>query len=548
MSIVVYRAREVVTLDPSYPSGEAVAVSQGRILHVGSNAEVADALRDQDFTVDARYAEHVIVPGFIEAHGHLFSDGALGQLVWTGFDDRPRPDTSVARGCQSLEDVISRLRERASVSDTPVVGYGFDPVFHDGRALRREDLDRVSTTQGVVVVNASGHLAYANSEQMRRCNVTVSTDVKGVIKDADGVPTGEFHETAMALVLDEHSVIARDPERAVRDGGELLRQVGVTSASDMALFAAGDAFETYMRVANEAGFPVRVFYSPSLGDMARRFAADDLFSHLSALRQRSTARFQMGPLKLITDGSIQGYTGKLKWPGYCADDDHGFLILDEDAIVERMQPYHDAGFQFALHTNGDEATEVALGAIGRVLARSPRLDHRHRLEHCQMASRSMLRTMATLGVGANFFSNHIYYWGDIHRTRTMGPDKARRMNPARSALASRITISLHSDHPVTPVNPLFTMWCAVNRRTRSGHQLGVEECLTPLEALEAVTLGSAYLLHRDNELGSIEVGKYADFTVLSESPLEVDPLKIKNIRVIDSVLGGEPVGLHPDKA
>ncbi|MHB1252201.1 MAG: amidohydrolase [Acidimicrobiales bacterium] len=548
MSIVVYRAREVVTLDPSCPRGEAVAVREGRILHVGSNAEVVDALRDQDFTVDTRYAEHVIVPGFIEAHGHLFSDGALGQLVWTGFDDRPRPDSSVALGCQTLEDVISRLRERARVSDAVVVGYGFDPVFHDGRALRREDLDRVSTTQGVVVVNASGHLAYANSEQMRRCNVTASSDVKGVIKDADGVPTGEFHETAMALVLDEHSVIAGDPERAVRDGGELLRQVGVTTASDMALFAAGDAFETYTRVANEAGFPVRVCYSPSLGDMARRFGADDLFSHLSALRQRSTARFQMGPLKLITDGSIQGYTGKLKWPGYCADDDHGFLILDEDAIVERMQPYHDAGFQFALHTNGDESTEVALRAIGRVLARSPRLDHRHRLEHCQMASRAMLRTMATLGVGANFFSNHIYYWGDIHRTRTMGPDKARRMNPARSALAARITISLHSDHPVTPVNPLFTMWCAVNRRTRSGHQLGVEECLTPLEALEAVTLGSAYLLHRDNELGSIEVGKYADFTVLSQNPLEVDPLMIKDIRVIDSVLEGEPVGPGPHEA
>ncbi|MHB1209473.1 MAG: amidohydrolase [Acidimicrobiales bacterium] len=542
MSIVVYQAREVLTLDRSCPRGEAVAVSEGRILHVGTYAEVIEALRDQEFRVDDRYAEHVLVPGFIEAHGHLFSDGALGQLVWTGYDDRPRPDSSVALGCRTLDDVISRLSERARSSDTMVVGYGFDPVFHDGRALRREDLDRVSTNQGVVVVNASGHLAYANSEQMRRSAVTASTDVAGVIKDTQGVPTGEFHETAMALVLDEQSVIAGDPERAVRDGGELLRQVGVTSASDMALFAAGDAFETYTRVANEAEFPVRVFYSPSLGDMARRFSDDGLFAHLSTLRERSTAKFAMGPLKLITDGSIQGFTGKLKWPGYCGGEDHGFLILDEDDVVARMQPYHDAGFQFAVHTNGDEATDVALRAIARVLARSPRLDHRHRLEHCQMASRAMLRTMATLGVGANLFSNHIYYWGDIHRTRTMGPDRARRMNGARSALAEGVTISLHSDHPVTPVNPLFTMWCAVNRRTRSGHVLGAEECLTPLEALEAVTLGSAYLLHRDNELGSIEVGKYADFTVLSENPVEVEPMTIKDIRVIDSVLGGEPLG------
>jgi predicted amidohydrolase YtcJ len=352
----------------------------------------------------------------------------------------------------------------------------------------------------------------------------------------------------MALVLDERSVIASDPERAVRDGGEMLRRVGVTSASDMALFAAGEAFDTYATVANETDFPVRVFYSPSLGDMARRFSADGLFAHLSALRSKSTARFAMGPLKLITDGSIQGFTGKLKWPRYCGGEDHGFLILDEDAVVERMQRYHDAGFQFALHTNGDEATEVALGAIGRVLATSPRLDHRHRLEHCQMASRSMFRRMATLGVAANLFSNHIYYWGDIHRTTTMGPDKARRMNAARSALAEGIAISLHSDHPVTPVNPLFTMWCAVNRRTRSGHVLGEQECLTPMQALEAVTLGAAYLLHQDHELGSIEVGKHADFTVLSQSPLEVAPESIKDISVIDSVLGGTPVGEDPRAA
>ena len=542
VATVVFQARQIVTLDRSCPHADAVAVRDGRVLHVGALDQVLGLVRDQDFTLDNRYGEQVIVPGFIEAHGHLFSDGALGQLVWTGFDDRPRPDSSVARGCRTVEDVIVRLSDRARETGTTVIGYGFDPVFHDGRSLRREDLDRVSSSEGVVVVNASGHLAYANSLQMERCGVTASTDVKGVIKGARGLPTGEFHETAMSLVFDERSVFAGDPERAVRDGGELLRQVGVTSASDMALFAAGDAFETYARVANESDFPVRVFYSPSLGDMARRFSGDELFGHLSALRDRGTARFAMGPLKLIADGSIQGFTAKLKWPGYCGGEDHGFLILDEAAVVDRMQPYHDAGFQFAIHTNGDEATEVVLGAIGRVLAQSPRRDHRHRLEHCQMASRAMLRTMANLGVGANLFSNHIYYWGDVHRTMTMGSDKARRMNAARSALAEGIVISLHSDHPVTPVNPLFTMWCAVNRRTRSGHVLGVEECLTPLEALEAVTLGSAYLLHRDDELGSIEVGKFADFTVLAQNPLEVDPMVLKDITVIDTVVGGVPVG------
>jgi len=152
----------------------------------------------------------------------------------------------------------------------------------------------------------------------------------------------------------------------------------------------------------------------------------------------------------------------------------------------------------------------------------------------------MFRRMAKLGMGVNLFVNHVYYWGDIHRTRTVGADKARRMDATATALREGVPMSIHSDHPVTPVNPLFTMWVAVNRRTRSGHVLGEHERITPLQALTAMTLGGAYLMKRDHDLGSIEVGKWADFTVLAESPLDVDPMHIKDIRVVDTVLAGTP--------
>lgn len=540
MSIVVFRARELVTLDPSCPVANAVAVVDGRILHVGTYDEVVEALGERRFAVDSRYEHDVMVPGFIEAHGHLSSDGALGQLVWTGYDDRARPNATQTTGCRDVDAVVDRLREHAEHATSTIVGYGFDPVFHAGRSLRREDLDRVSVTQGVVVVNASGHLAYANSFQMSRHGVDATSNVKGVMKDGSGQPTGEFHETAMALVMSDTAASQSDPERSMRDGGALLRQAGVTTGSDLALFAAGDAFSAYQRVANEEGFPARVVYSPHLGDMARRFASRELFDYLSELRGRDTPRFSMGPLKLTADGSIQGFTGKLKWPGYCSGEDHGFLLLDEDAVVEQMSAYHEAGFQVAIHANGDEAIEVVLGALDRVLQHSPRRDHRHRLEHCQMASRAMMRRMATLGVGVNLFSNHIYYWGDVHRTLTMGPDKARRMDAANTALREGLVISLHSDHPVTPVGPLFSMWCAVNRRTRSGFELGPEERISARDALIAVTLGSAYLMRRDDELGSIEVGKHADFTILEENPLRVDVMAIKDIAVVATVVAGRP--------
>ena len=538
MPVVVYRAREIITLDASCPIATAVAVNDGRVLHVGTYGEVSDGLRDQTFSTNDQFIDRVMVPGFIEAHGHLTLDGSLGHLVWTGYDDRRRPDGSVSKGCRSLGDVIERLRERANDVTGTVVGYGFDPVFHDGRSLRRDDLDQVSDHQGVLVVNASFHLAYANSAQMQRCGIDESSTDKGVMKDASGVPTGEFHETAVLLVLGDASIFASDAERSARNGAELLRQAGVTSGSDLALFAAGDAFEVYARVANSEDFPVRVFYSPHVEEMAKHFEPESLLAHLSTLRSKGSDRFAMGPLKWIADGSIQGFTGKLLWPGYCGGDDHGVLIFSEDDLFEKVLPYHEAGFQLAIHTNGDDAIATVLRALERVLQRVPRFDHRHRLEHCQMATKAMVQKMAALGVGANFFSNHIYYWGDIHRTTTMGPDKARRMDPARSAVEEGVAFSLHSDHPVTPVSPLFTMWCAVNRVTRSGYQLGASERLTPLEALRAVTLGSAFLLKRDDQLGSIEVGKWADFTVLAENPLRVDPMTIKDIEVVSTVVAG----------
>ncbi len=542
MLITVFRAREIVTLDSSCPVADAIAVRDGRVLHVGMYREVRDALNDEEFDVDERFLGCVIVPGFIEAHGHLLMDGALGQLVWTGFDDRPRPDGTVAKGCRNIEDVIERLRERAKESNTTVVGYGFDPVFHDGRSLRREDLDRVSSELGVLVVNASFHLAYANSRQILTCHVDSSSEDRGVMKDSTGEPTGEFHETALNLILGDVNIFGADSERSIRDGGELLRQAGVTSGSELAFFAAGAVLETYSRVVNSPSFPARVFYSPHVQEMAKHFDADQLLAHLQDLRENESDRFAMGPLKWIADGSIQGFTGKLLWPGYCGGDDHGFLIFREEELVDNVVAFHQAGFQVAIHANGDETIAVALAALERVLHKAPRFDHRHRLEHCQMASRAMLRKMAALGVGANFFSNHIFYWGDIHRTKTMGADKARRMDPAASALEETVAISLHSDHPVTPVGPLFTMWCAVNRLTRSGHHLGGAEALTPLQALRAVTLGSAFLIKRDHELGSIEVGKWADFTVLDQNPLTIEPMSIKDIQVVTTVLAGAVQG------
>ena len=201
-------------------------------------------------------------------------------------------------------------------------------------------------------------------------------------------------------------------------------------------------------------------------------------------------------------------------------------------------PFHRAGLQLHIHTNGDEATEVVLDAMTTLLARDPRPDHRHTLQHCQMADAAQLARIRALGMCVNFFANHLYYWGDAHYAQTIGPDRANRMDAAGSAQRLGIPYALHSDAPITPLNPLFTAWCAVQRETASGRVLGEHERISVDDALRAITLGAAYTLKMDHLVGSIEVGKFADFAVLDDDPSRVAPARLKDVRVWGTVLGG----------
>jgi predicted amidohydrolase YtcJ len=168
----------------------------------------------------------------------------------------------------------------------------------------------------------------------------------------------------------------------------------------------------------------------------------------------------------------------------------------------------------------------------------PRLDHRFTLQHVQLADAAQFRRMAALGVGVNLFANHHFYWGDQHRSITVGPERAERMNACATALREGVAMAIHSDAPVTPLAPLFTAWAAVNRHTASGHVLGAAERITVPQALRAITLGAAHCLGLDGEIGSIECGKQADFCVLHDDPLAAAPQALKDVGVWGTVQGG----------
>lgn len=536
----ILRAKSVITLDSAVPYADAVAVMDGRVLHTGTFAEVSADLAGRNPVVDDTFGDKVIVPGFIEGHTHILEEGALSRFPWIGAYDRRTPDGGVQKGCPDHVSALDRVARAHSESPDPatvLTCLGWDPNMAKSPGITRTMLDDISATRPVFVLQSNGHVGHANSAMLSFAGITRDSSEHGIVRDGNGEPTGELREMALALVIGPHVRLDAGGSRTAMDAALLARRAGCTTVTDLAFAATAHAVEEYRAWSDDPAFGVRVVYAPLI-QLLNMVHDGDVLEHVNDLRAFDTDKFRMGPAKFVIDGSIQGRTARLNWPGYCCGSPNGEWLLEPDEMYEAMLPYHRAGHQLALHTNGDEAIDRGLDVYTRLLNEHPRVDHRHRLEHVQMATEEAFMRMKATGVAANLFANHVYYWGETHRNDTMGPAKARKLDAAGTALRLGVPFSLHSDAPVTPVDPLFTMWCAVNRVTSAGHLLGPSERITGLDALRAMTIDSAWLLHLDREMGSIEVGKRADFTVLEADPTSVDPMAIRDVSVEATVLGG----------
>jgi hypothetical protein len=228
----------------------------------------------------------------------------------------------------------------------------------------------------------------------------------------------------------------------------------------------------------------------------------------------------------------------MRWPGYYNGAENGLWYIAPDQLAQIYEQALAKGVQVHTHTNGDEATQLAIDTLEAALRKHPDFDHRFTLQHCQLADAAQFRKMARLGMCVNLFANHHFYWGDEHYTLTVGPERATRMNACRTALETGLPMTIHSDAPVTPLGPLFTAWAAVNRITASGRVQGEHERITVEQALHAITLGAAITMKMDDRVGSIETGKRADFAVLLDDPTAVDPATLKDVRVWGTVQGG----------
>ncbi|NYT62553.1 amidohydrolase [Alcaligenaceae bacterium] len=540
--ITVYKARSVITMNPMQPRATHVAVCDGKILGVGDEASLSGW---GPATLDETFADKVLMPGLVEGHCHLM-EGGMWNFVYVGYYDRRGPDGRLWTGLKNFEDVIARLKKAHAALDNPsdpIYAWGFDPIYFGSQRMTTTHLDQVSATSRVVVFHASAHLMNVNTAMLQEANITKETAIEGVVMGADDKPTGELQEfAAMYMVYRKTGNLffdAGQTEQGIWNFGKVGQLAGVTTATDLVNDLSDSTLKALTSVTGHEDYPLRIV--PAYAPM-RDLENKALERVLPALKYNSN-KLHFGVIKLVTDGSIQGFTARVRWPGYynppAGAQKNGIWLIPPHNLKDIIKTYHDAGLTVHIHTNGDEATEVTLDAIEKVLEESPRWDHRHTLQHCQMADAYQFKRMANMGVCANLFANHIYYWGDAHYSMTMGPDRANRMNAAATAKATGVRFSLHSDAPITPLAPLFTAWCAVNRTTATGRVLGESERISVQDALHAMTLGAAYTLKLDGEIGSIEIGKQADFCVLEDDPLEIAPESLKDARIWGTVLGGK---------
>jgi len=536
-STTIFSAKNILTMNSYQPVATHVAVRDSRILGVGSLDELGHW---GDYTLNEIFADKILVPGFVEAHCHAMN-GSVWENTYVGFFDRTDPNGRLWPGIKTLDGVVERLIEIEHTLDDPeetLVAWGFDPIyFTDGVRMNLEHLDQVSRDRRILVQHSNGHLLNASRKVLELAGVDSTTDVEGVMKDADGEPTGELGEMAAQFMAYKVTDVRRFDGINSNDlwtFAKTATNVGVTTATDLHARVQDQNIQSYVEVTKNADYPLRLV--PAAG--ALTMSIQDGPSHVAQLKQHNNDKLYLGLCKIMTDGSIQGFTGRLKWPGYINGKPNGIWNLPPQTLTEMVGAYHAAGLQMHMHTNGDEASELMINAIEAALHKNPRPDHRHTLTHCQMADESQFRRMAQLGICSNLFTNHIYYWGDQHYSLTMGPDRATRMDACGTAKRLGVPYTIHSDAPVTPLDPLFTAWCAVNRQTASGRILGPNECIEVDDALRAITLGAAYTLHLDHLIGSIESGKFADFAVLEQDPTELPPENLKDVPVWGTVVDG----------
>ncbi|MEM7410149.1 MAG: amidohydrolase [Myxococcota bacterium] len=527
---------DIVTVDENGSVAEAVAVLGGRILLVGGEEQVL-AHRGPDTEVhDLEGA--ALLPGFVDPHSHF----ALHGVPFSGFANVSRPPVGSVTSIPQLIDALKELAERTRKQPGDwIIAYGYEKEgLVEAREVTRDDLDPHFPDNPVVLIHVSSHGAVLNSAALARAGIDASTPTPpgGLIvrKPGSQEPAGLLMETPFFAVM------GAMPQPSAVSMLEALRPTqlhyaanGYTTIQEGA--ASGEAVELLQHAANEGRLFLDVVALPEMQTFTKLMQSDE-----PPVFGKYEGRLKLGGVKSVADGSPQGrtayWTEPMLVPGPGGEKDwRGQPIVPQEALDAVFRLAYENDIQTYTHANADAAIDMFLAAHQAAGAPEGR---RPVIIHSQFIRPDQLNAYARIGAVPSFFTNHAFFWGDVH-VENLGQERAFFLSPLRSATARGIRFTNHTDYGVTPLDPLFLMWTATERLSRTGKVIGPEERISVAEALRAITIDAAYQYFEEDQKGSIEAGKLADFVILDRNPLTTPSEQLRDIQILETIKEGETV-------
>ncbi|SEA90849.1 amidohydrolase family protein [Rubrimonas cliftonensis] len=537
----IWSGGPILTMVDGGMRAEALAEADGTIIAVGALDEVMAHRGPDTELVDL--AGRTMIPGFVDAHGHVFMIGiqALSANLL------PAPDGTV-NDIPALQEVmrayLAANPERVSRAGL-LMGFGYDDAqLAEQRHPTRVDLDAISTEIPIYILHQSGHLGVANSKALEVAGMTADTPdpAGGVIRRREGgtEPNGVMEENASAIMaMAMLRNLDADAGRAIfRAGAELVASFGYTTAQEGRSTPAVAAL--MQAVATEEGLDIDVVTYPDV-------LVDRDFIRDNASRDY-TDRFRVGGAKLTIDGSPQGFTALRDRPyynppsGYRADY-RGYASATPDQVFDAVDWAFANGVQILVHANGEGASDYLIAAVDTATAKYGRADRRPVLIHGQFLREDQVDAYNRLDVFPSLFPMHTFYWGDWHRDRTVGPVAADNISPTGWVRQRGMMFSSHHDAPVAFPDAMRILDATVTRRSRSGDIIGPDQRVDVTTALKALTIWPAYQHFEEDRKGSLEPGKLADLVILSEDPTAIDSDTLDTIKVVETIKEGETIYL-----
>lgn len=542
-TIVIYTAREIVTLAADRPLVEAVALDNDRILATGRLDDLRKEFVGRSFRVDRRFDDAVLVPGLINQHEHawLACIAMIAEIV--SIEDWVLTDRTMPRAIDEADyrHRLTGLVDAHPDSEQVLYTWGYHQLFHG--ELSRADLDALSTTIPIVVLQRSMHEAILNTRALERFGIdqALIDQIPEVARVQTDLARGHFWEQGLMPIIPRLFEDLLAPERyleALERLAQYWHAAGTTLVAEPGGFLSPQLMAMQNAVLGDSSTPFRMHYIADGKSMMAGRDDDEIIPATEALADsaQGMTRYLPKQVKLFVDGAMFSQLMQMR-DGYL--DGHKGEWLMEPALFERaFRVYWDAGYQIHVHQNGDAGLDLLLDVLESNLQRNPRPDHRTVVVHFGFSRPDQVERLARLGalVSANPF--YTVALADRYSEVGIGPERAQEMVRLGDVVRAAVSMSLHADMPMAPGQPLLLMWSAVNRRTLEGKIAGKDQRITAEQALRAVTIDAAYSLQLENEVGTIEPGKRGNFTVLAENPLEVAPETIKDIRVLGTVHEG----------